>query len=141
MNNTVNFKEKLTKLREINLIDGKAMTQKKLAELLNVPESTVKYNESSKGMPKLDFIVAICRKFNISLRYFTDNDVSYQDAHALERNERLTHVLASFPAETQYVMGQLILSHSFHLNLISKQKKYEVYYDENAPIYILSQKA
>lgn len=59
-----NFSERLKQLRK-----SRNITQKELAQALNVTERNYQFWEAGKTKPQLDTIIALCDFFNVSADY------------------------------------------------------------------------
>lgn len=62
MNNVVS--ERIRELRAEN-----KLSQKEFGKLLSISQDTVSLWENGKSMPTAEYIIAICRRFNVSADY------------------------------------------------------------------------
>lgn len=100
-----------------NLRKQKGYTQKRLAEVLNLSETTISKYESNTAVPPFETVCAIAAWFNVSLDSLAGSGVSNTVVlHGLNENQaEIVRELVKLYAEKNVLSGKSLLSQKYEL--------------------------
>ena len=99
----MNFAEQFKKLR-----DDSGLTQKELADQLNVKQQAISQYENGLAMPKIDMVVQFAEIFNVPLGYLISGIGDTCNKNLTEDAQNLLEIYDSLPNDKKNISLELL---------------------------------